>query len=63
MADLLREAAAALEAAREDAARWHEICRQAEDGELPGGILEDAKHLGAGALEMHIDHSREARNG
>ena len=46
-----------------DAERWSELCRQIDADEIPDGIFEDAKHMGAGALEMHIDDAREARNG
>ena len=61
--DAMTEAADALESVREDAARWRELCRQIDADEIPGGIFDDAKHMGAGALEMHIDDAREARNG
>ena len=67
MAPLLREAAAALEAAREDSERWNELCRQIDAGEFHPSILDDAMNMGAGALEMHVDDAidaaREARNG
>ena len=63
----LEEAADALEAAREDAERWNELCRQIDAGEFHPSILDDAMNMGAGALEMHVDDTidaaREDRNG
>jgi hypothetical protein len=43
-----------------DAARWQELCRQAERRQFPRGILDDAENMGAGALELHIDEALAA---
>lgn len=41
--------------------RWVELCRQIDAGEIPLCVFEDAKHMGAATLEMHIDCALEHR--
>lgn len=50
---------ASLRGDRKDSERWRELCRQIDADEIPGGIFEDARHMGAGALEWHIDAALE----
>lgn len=40
-----------------DAERWREFCRQADVGLFPSALLDDAKYMGAGVLELHIDRA------
>lgn len=49
------EHATRVAALESDAERWREFCRQAEAGEFPAAILYDARMMGAGVLEMHMD--------
>jgi len=45
------------------ASRWDMVCNLAEEGKLPSAVLMDTEHMGAGALQMHIDAAIAAANG
>jgi hypothetical protein len=61
--DAIRALMTERDALAASASRWDMVCNMAEEGKLPSAVLMDTEHMGAGALQMHIDAAIAAANG
>ena len=52
--NLVFEHQAEIQVMAEKALMWEALCAAAERGEDLSGLLQDARHMGAGALELHF---------